>query len=80
MWKIGAAYSDVPPLPRLRVVRMKAMVAIKRLRCVSTAPLGRPVVPDVYMMAAGAAGSHAATVSKESGGGAGASSTRSSHP
>ena len=35
----------------------------------STAPLGRPVVPDVYMMAAGAAGSHAATVSRERGGG-----------
>ena len=80
MWNMGAAHSDVPPLPRLRVVRMKAMVDIKRLRWVSTAPFGRPVVPDVYMMAAGAAGSHAATVSGESGGVAGASSTMSAHP
>ena len=79
MWKMGAAHSDVPPLPTVRVVRMKAMVAIKRLRWVSTAPFGRPVVPDVYMMTAGAAGSHAATVSGESGGSSGAPSKRSAH-
>ena len=68
MWKMGAAHSEIPPLPRLRVVRMKAIVAIKRFRWVRTAPLGLPVVPDVYMMTAGAPGSHAATVSRERGG------------
>src|SRR5476649_1036636 len=73
MWNRGAAHSDVPPLPMLRVVRMKAIVDIRRLRWVSTAPFGRPVVPDVYMMAAGAVGSQAATVSGERGDEAGAS-------
>ena len=33
---------------------MEFIVFMMRLKCESTAPLGRPVVPDVYMMKAGA--------------------------
>jgi hypothetical protein len=52
-----------------------ARPAPSRLACVSTAPFGRPVVPEVYRITAGSAGATAAARRSRSGPGSGASSS-----
>ncbi len=55
MWKRGAGEQalkpDISPMPGSEVIVQLASVHIMTLfLCVRTAPLGRPVVPAVYMM------------------------------
>ena len=52
MWNSGTLISDTVSLPVNRDVRIAVIDCISRLRWVSIAPFGRPVVPEVYMISA----------------------------
>jgi hypothetical protein len=59
MWNSGVPISHVLASAGCPMWMSLLTVWTSRLSCVSTAPLGRPVVPDVYMMTAGEPGSTA---------------------
>src|SRR3954470_1093534 len=52
MWNSGTLISATLSSSNSRDVRIAVNACISRLRCVSIAPLGAPVVPDVYMISA----------------------------
>jgi hypothetical protein len=53
MWNRGVATKLTSSSPPSWKARMMLRAWAWRLRCDKTAPLGRPVVPDVYMISAG---------------------------
>ncbi len=52
MWNSGTLMSTTSSVSKTFDVRMIVIACMSRLRWVSIAPLGRPVVPDVYMITA----------------------------
>ena len=52
MWKSGTLSRATWPPSCRREVRIAVMACMSRFRWVSMAPLGRPVVPEVYMISA----------------------------
>ena len=52
MWNIGTLISTISSTAKSFDVRMIVIACMSRFRCVSIAPLGSPVVPDVYMITA----------------------------
>ena len=53
MWNSGTPMNPTSLLRSAPLVKRKVMAWPARLVWVSTAPLGRPVVPEVYMISAG---------------------------
>ena len=53
MWKSGSPDRKTSSASRTPMLAITLYVLISRLKWLSTAPFGRPVVPDVYMMNAG---------------------------
>jgi hypothetical protein len=56
MWKSGKPEVHESP-GDTPTAYIQLQVFTRRFLCVSTAPFGRPVVPDVYMTSAGASSS-----------------------
>ncbi len=53
MWNSGTPMKPTSLLMSAPMVKRLVIACPARLVCVSTAPLGRPVVPEVYMISAG---------------------------
>ncbi len=53
MWNIGEAQNPTPDSSNRWNARMHVRACADMLLWESTAPLGRPVVPEVYMIRAG---------------------------
>ncbi len=53
MWNSGTPMNPMSLLRSAPLVNRTVMAWPVRFTCVSTAPLGRPVVPEVYMISAG---------------------------
>ncbi|SKS62924.1 Uncharacterised protein [Mycobacteroides abscessus subsp. abscessus] len=53
IWNMGTPMNPTSEFKSTGVLSRQVIAWPDRLRCVSTAPLGRPVVPEVYMISAG---------------------------